>query len=90
MSQAASASLGKSPDLHPGIFLASAKTVHRAVDCDVALSQACWQGRACKTACGAVVRNEWTILFELEAQDASGARRALCKRPSCFGSGLCL
>ena len=90
MSQAAFAPLGKSPDLHPGIFLASAKTVHRVVDCDVAVSQACWQGRAPKTACGAVVRNEWTILFELEAQDASGARRALCKRPSCFGSGLCL
>ena len=89
-SQAASASLETPPALGPSIFMASAKTVHRAVDCDVALSQVCWQGRAYKTACGAVVRAEWTILFELQERDASGTRRALCKRPSCFGSGICL
>ena len=89
-SQAASVSLETSPALGPSLFMASAKTVHKAVSCDAALSQVGWQGRACKTACGAVVRTEWTILLELQEQDASGTRRALCKRPSCFGSGICL
>ena len=73
-----------------GIFMASTKTIHRAVSCEVALSQVSWHGTAYKTACGAVVRTEWTILAELSGHGSPVGRRALCKRPSCCGSGVCL
>ena len=78
------------------VFLASRKTLHRALLCSIQESQVSLQGSGYKSACGAFVLSGFTILrcnAEDFCEDGAGlgigaalGSRHLCKRPSCFGA----